>query len=630
MSFLTFTKESSPQKESLSVKTSDSGIIENSREWLGRDIEEVPDINKDDVGMNIDVVIDGAKITKINENLKQYGIGAKLLMQMGYKPGTGLGTNNEGIVNPIETKLRPQGLGIGGINEKVNDQGYIDKGEKANQEEQAIIKRRIRFFNLIDELKSKEVDIPRHIRDSEPTDTVIRKLSGINSRLEEIESAYKMIQFNNKELLNEIQESKNETNHIILLQECLKLPEETLVISQLTQVNHVRTKFSFINYLYLKLSQLIQAKDIDKLSSYFLTYKTLNANDELQLNPWDSMMYINITKMLQVGISHRDHTAILKIMEFWSSTSLFIDPVAFTKVINDNITSFLKDEVNKWVPIASSPIYLLDYIRVITDLGTIETLIEMVYQKYQEYFVSPNSIDQQDIDILKDTWFVLFDQFLGNSSISKFMDRVFIYMLEYFDKQPLSMKLFNKLFRMQKIITDKQFELIASFKLFNPLISSLEQMKHDRVHSIKSAKDFKRWYEFIKVSITAFSLTNTDCINWYMNRLLINYGPLPCINGLERPSNDEILNIVKSRNLNIEGIPTNQLTTTFKNVIQETCLNNDIVYESSHNTNELGIQTFYLSRKGIKLECFIKDDVLWIKPFTEFFAISIAEIDDFL
>lgn len=43
----------------------------------------------------------------------KYGIGAKLLLGMGYVPGRGLGSDGAGIVNPIETETRAKGVGIG-------------------------------------------------------------------------------------------------------------------------------------------------------------------------------------------------------------------------------------------------------------------------------------------------------------------------------------------------------------------------------------------------------------------------------------------------------------------------------------------------------------------------------------
>lgn len=54
---------------------------------------------------------------KSTPSTRKYGLGASMLEKMGYKEGQGLGSEGQGMLNPIETKLRPERMGLGGVRE---------------------------------------------------------------------------------------------------------------------------------------------------------------------------------------------------------------------------------------------------------------------------------------------------------------------------------------------------------------------------------------------------------------------------------------------------------------------------------------------------------------------------------
>lgn len=60
---------------------------------------------------------------------------AKMMAKMGYVAGQGLGSSGQGIINPIETKLRPQGVGLGAVKEKSQQAKEEAKREAARRGE---------------------------------------------------------------------------------------------------------------------------------------------------------------------------------------------------------------------------------------------------------------------------------------------------------------------------------------------------------------------------------------------------------------------------------------------------------------------------------------------------------------
>lgn len=104
------------------------------------------------------VPLNAAELAHFNK--LQGSFGARMLAKMGWQAGTGLGTTGEGIVTPVESKLRPQKMGIAfkGFKEKT-EQSKLEakrRGEVVSDDEDAKTKK---FKRKVKEQAEKRSDV---------------------------------------------------------------------------------------------------------------------------------------------------------------------------------------------------------------------------------------------------------------------------------------------------------------------------------------------------------------------------------------------------------------------------------------------------------------------------------------
>ncbi|KAJ3271829.1 Tuftelin-interacting protein 11 [Terramyces sp. JEL0728] len=318
------------------------------------------------------------------------GFGLKMLLKQGYVPGQGLGKDGAGIATPIEVNLRPQGAGLGMVEEKTKS----TKKQEAKQVKQVnlpswkkSVKRRKPKYKTAQQLIQEQVESGTVPVTAQPTTTKIRDMTGKEEKIvtdmselvmEKEESTVRLPELrHNMKLITDL--CQNELLHIAR-------QNRIEIAMQERHIQDIKATKDIISKHQIKLSKLEKVLEIVK------EILQINAANSWKLSAPD----VN-PKIINELFGSHFNTIVNEYLQEYQEYQL-------DSLVVSILTPGFKNNMKRWDPL-ENPIFLLDdlyqWSRLAVPSNDKDTMSQFEYMVYSHWLPRVRQAINNDWDPYK-------------------------------------------------------------------------------------------------------------------------------------------------------------------------------------------------------------------------------------